>query len=107
MTSLIHASHGRKWPGILDVRQLLHSWGAGGRDQAKKQGGFYLEFSVRGTLSLLGELTIRTLYPYLWQLRSRSATFSPSLAAADSFTNRSELLAIPGPQLAFGILKSE
>ena len=61
MTSLIHASHGRKWPGILDVRQLLHSWGAGGRDQAKKQGGFYLEFSVRGTLSLLGELTIRTL----------------------------------------------
>ena len=61
MTSLIHASHGRKWPGILDVRRLPHSWGAGGRDQAKKQGGFYLEFSVRGTPSLLGELTIRTL----------------------------------------------
>ena len=61
MTSLIHASHGRIWPGILDVRRLPHSWGAGGRDQAKKQGGFYLKFSVRGTPSLLGELTIRTL----------------------------------------------
>ena len=62
MTSLIHAPHGRMWPGILDVRRLLHSWGAEGRDQAKQQGGAYLKISVRGSPSLLGELTIRTLY---------------------------------------------